>query len=240
MRPFHLEDDKKDAPHPTTRLYLALIAQALQDATGPVNAYCSEAERDDARRWLSKPSKDLRIMCGLAGVEPDQVIKLAKIKIALAMSQRTEDAKPKRTPSERHRISLTLKDETKSLMGWADATGLSVSALQARLRRGISVEEALTTPRVPRSQANASYLQAKRCEAVMKAKQKQRLASLGSPIEAAKVNNPIKPIVNNELAGGGVETFEGGQGPAGIASFDSAPICKSDHSASETNQDCVS
>lgn len=51
--------------------------------------------------------------------------------------------------NKRRTIHLTFRGETKSLMDWAEALGVSHELIRARIRKlGWSVEKALTTPRM--------------------------------------------------------------------------------------------
>ena len=55
--------------------------------------------------------------------------------------------------NKRNNRHLTFQDETLTLALWARRTGLGASVIWSRLRRGWTVEEALTTPpKQPRHQ----------------------------------------------------------------------------------------
>jgi hypothetical protein len=133
------------------RLWRAVIAQAFNDACLPVlkdETAERQVVRSQARAWLTKPSRNLTIVCGLAGEEPSRVQALAKKLIAQA------DAEPRIERRGRSRGLLYEHDgKAMTLKEWASHTGISVSTLHARLRNGCSLAEALTT----RSKAAVTY-----------------------------------------------------------------------------------
>lgn len=60
-------------------LWSAVVSQAISDATanvssvGPSGYKTAVLLRDQARRWLLSGSKDFRLVCEFAGLEPDAV-----------------------------------------------------------------------------------------------------------------------------------------------------------------------
>lgn len=54
--------------------------------------------------------------------------------------------KSEQTKNKRNTIYLTYKNETKSLISWCEETNINLKVLRARLKRGWTIEEALTTP----------------------------------------------------------------------------------------------
>jgi hypothetical protein len=60
-------------PGAEIRLWSAVIAQALHDATCPHETDEARQDRDDARCWLTGNDTDFSLVCHLAGLEPDAV-----------------------------------------------------------------------------------------------------------------------------------------------------------------------
>ena len=64
-------------PHAESALWAAVLTQALYDATAPVvseyghGAAPATAEREQARHWLTRRSRDLEMVCDMAGVDLD-------------------------------------------------------------------------------------------------------------------------------------------------------------------------
>lgn len=69
-----------------TALWRAVIAQAIREATSNyidgVSATKAPFVREEARRWLTKPSRDFTTVCAMASVEPDTVRAFARQQIA--------------------------------------------------------------------------------------------------------------------------------------------------------------
>src|SRR5205807_803506 len=66
------------------RLWVSVLVQAIEDATNPTTVTTAGRRKlvmRDAREWLTKPSRDLEAVCGMAGVEMDRFIVYAKTKI---------------------------------------------------------------------------------------------------------------------------------------------------------------
>lgn len=57
---------------PERNLFLAVVAQAFQDAAGV------GIEADHAFAWLTSPSQDLFLVCDLAGLNPWAVVRLGR------------------------------------------------------------------------------------------------------------------------------------------------------------------
>jgi hypothetical protein len=60
-------------PGAEIRLWSAVIAQALHDATCPHENDEARRDREEARCWLTGNDADLNVVCQLAGLEPDAV-----------------------------------------------------------------------------------------------------------------------------------------------------------------------
>lgn len=58
---------------PERNLWAAVLAQAIDDATGGKLAYGEPKDRDHARAWIESGCKDYRMVCDGAGVDPDWV-----------------------------------------------------------------------------------------------------------------------------------------------------------------------
>lgn len=93
-----------DCPHSRRELWRAVIRQALSDAVSTAQDGRADLERHEARKWLTKPSRDFDEVCELAGEEPDRVRAIAVSIIAEAehgpvnLRQRAIAAKPIEKP----------------------------------------------------------------------------------------------------------------------------------------------
>lgn len=126
-------------------LWCAVIDTALIDAALPLgNDRKIRREREDARNWLTVRNRDFIYVCGLAGIEPDNVRNAALKIIAKASLHDSPPpaAKPKQarllpnTQYEHHGRSLTI-------IQWAAQTGINHNTIRSRLRRGLAIGEAL-------------------------------------------------------------------------------------------------
>jgi hypothetical protein len=142
------------------RLWRAVIARAFSDACLPfLNDEAAERQviRSEARAWLTRPSRNLTIICTLAGEEPSRVQALAKKLIAEADAGSTRRISAKAfapAPAPRRKAAVyTFDGKTMTLVEWSKQTGINAGTLKSRLDKGWSVEEALTTPRLGRSEA---------------------------------------------------------------------------------------
>lgn len=65
---------------PEQRLWRAVIMQAFQDMLGKLDDHSHHKNYDQlvSRHWLLEPSKDLQMVCDLAGYRMGDVIKNAK------------------------------------------------------------------------------------------------------------------------------------------------------------------
>lgn len=73
-------------------LWCSVINQAIEDAISPSKRDISIQYRDDARRWLTKPSRQFRYVCDLAGFNSDQVRAKAIAAIAEADANQEREA----------------------------------------------------------------------------------------------------------------------------------------------------
>ena len=127
---------------------LRAITDARLDASSwpfPVSAYAETAE---ARAYLATPSKDLAIVCALAGVEVEALLDRMQRQVAsvavVPVVQHLEQSKP-RVPPKRNQ-TLTHDGKTLTVPEWVKVTGLSRAAIYGRLRRGWPVEAVLAPP----------------------------------------------------------------------------------------------
>lgn len=119
------------------RLWVGVIVQAINDATEPFAYYRREA-RNEAREWLSKPSRDLAYVCELADTNMDRLIAFAKQKIA-ETDKRDEATKP----VQRGRV-ITFDGKSMTINEWAAHLSVDSNTLRWRLNQGHPLEYALT------------------------------------------------------------------------------------------------
>lgn len=111
----------------------------------------------EARAYLTTQSKDLALVCSMAGMDMHAVIERMKARIAAAPSveeivatgrfdikPRAEKPAPapKRKPLKHE--PFTLDGVTRTAAEWADLPGISTNALRARIKSGWPLAEALT------------------------------------------------------------------------------------------------
>ncbi|MER2263886.1 hypothetical protein [Methylobacterium oxalidis] len=130
-------------------LWRAVVQQALADAT--THTYSHRRARAEARRWLTTPSEDFNDVCLLAGLEPSQVRDHAKKLILEAGDELVErnqfGGRPARKITDHNGETLTVAQ-------WAKRLGLGEGAINARLRKGLPVEQ-LLAPRGSKAVAHA-------------------------------------------------------------------------------------
>ena len=56
---------------PEQHLWIAVLSQAIADATNPSQAQEFQNARHYAHRWFKAGGKDYRHVCSLAGIDPD-------------------------------------------------------------------------------------------------------------------------------------------------------------------------
>ncbi len=195
-------------------IYLAMIAHAMRDATGTIGPSLTRSDRDDARQWLTRRSPDLQEFCLLAGVEVDQIISLAKIKIA-AHIEGVELPKAKRPAKPSRAKMYTYNGKTMSIAQWAEATGIHKATLKSRIDHlGWTFKQAITMSGDGRAHHRRAH---------NRKLQDAKASMVNEPLRIM-VNNRLNVMINNELTGGRVETCHRGNEPAGDAQFDSASI----------------
>lgn len=69
-------------------LWRAVIAQALQDCATVANGKKARSARAEAIAWLSLYNEDFLWVCGLAGLDPNRIVKRAKLVIKESESTR--------------------------------------------------------------------------------------------------------------------------------------------------------
>jgi len=79
LRPDYFVSDESDEPIlPEQRLFLAVIMEAIRDATAPSKDRSKntlEVDQHRARRWFEDDGVDFRMTCSLAGVHHENVRK---------------------------------------------------------------------------------------------------------------------------------------------------------------------
>lgn len=138
-------------------LWLAVIAQSIEDATSAHVAGCNtpatnDKARQEARDWLTIPNNDFNEACALAGLEPSFVRNAAITKI-----NNFDDDNPavmrgaverKAAEHEAHQSKhLSFDGITQSIEEWALDYGISARTIRDRLyKKAWSVERAITQP----------------------------------------------------------------------------------------------
>lgn len=139
---------------------LRQVDDALLGAAGVTGVEQRTQVIEEARAFLTTPSKHLEHLCLCAGIDSDGLITRMRSKIADAPDPATlatnrkasrssvtkRTAKPKPKLIKHADRQLTLKGETLTMQQWADRTGLTVAQIAARLRDHWTVERALTQP----------------------------------------------------------------------------------------------
>jgi hypothetical protein len=73
-----MEGESKTIPSPETRLWKAVITQALMDATTASRKQEQQSHRRKALMWLDEEDQDFQYVCELADMEVETVRKVAK------------------------------------------------------------------------------------------------------------------------------------------------------------------
>jgi hypothetical protein len=100
-----------------------------------------------ARRYITMPNADFNQVCYMAGLDPVAVREHVSRKIANA-----------RTPAElangKSQIeTLTCNGQTRPINEWSDITGITRQTIRERIKRGWTIEAALTEPAGHRTKA---------------------------------------------------------------------------------------
>lgn len=143
-------------------LWQAVLLRTVADA---VLGVANEADRtsrvricEDARRYLTKPSRDLGEVCTMAGMDMQTVIERMRTQIAnaptpeeLADNPRQSvatftkaAAKPKQKPIPFAERLYTINGDTRTIAEWCQRTGISLALAQSRLNSSWPPERALT------------------------------------------------------------------------------------------------
>ncbi len=139
---------------------LRQVDDALLGAAGVTGVEQRAQVIEEARAFLTKPSKHLEHLCLCAGIDADALIAHMRARIAhapdpatLAANRKASRASvTKRTDQPKAKLTryvdrqLTFKGETLTMQQWADRTGLTVAQIASRLRNDWTVERALTQP----------------------------------------------------------------------------------------------
>ena len=84
--PFAPEGAPSDADR-YARLWRHVLAVAIRDALGDVDGVPNQRERDDAiedaRLWIAEGGEDFRLVCELAGLDPDYALPRLRAAIGL-------------------------------------------------------------------------------------------------------------------------------------------------------------
>ncbi|WEJ80962.1 hypothetical protein EQ718_24135 (plasmid) [Paracoccus versutus] len=136
-------------------LWQEVLLLAIQDALhGVPGGFGNRDTRlrmtEDARNYLTTPSADLAEVCALVGLDMHSVIERMRKQIANAptidqlFSVRKKPSRPGKT--------LTHQGETLTINEWAERLNLQPHTICARLKNGLSVEEALSPDKLPTGQ----------------------------------------------------------------------------------------
>lgn len=138
--------EREPAYNPEKTLWQEVLYQAIQDALYGIPAGCGINKENrinktkEARQYLTTPSKDLSMVCNLAGLDMQAVIKRMREQIANA-STPEELITAKRV--NRLLSRYTHNGESLTLTEWSDRTGISRSNLYNRIRKGMTIDEAI-------------------------------------------------------------------------------------------------
>jgi hypothetical protein len=94
--------------NPQSSLWLAVLLRAVEDALRPIktgnNGLSREKQMQDARDYLTTPSRDLLMVCNYAGLDMEAFIDRMKVQIANAVDDPSKRGyRPRR---ERQRLAL--------------------------------------------------------------------------------------------------------------------------------------
>lgn len=143
-------------------LWQTVLRQTVEDALIGVAQESKRHDRvricESARNYLSAPSKDLSMICAMAGVDMHSVIERMRIRIANAPSpeelaserridRRAFNKKPKQKKEKRTAFKdqeYTINGTTKTASEWCDINGITLGAAWARILKGWGAEKAFT------------------------------------------------------------------------------------------------
>lgn len=144
--------------HPERNLWCEVLLRAVDDALhGPqVNDGTSRLRViSEARSYLTTPSKDLSLVCSLAGVDMEALIDRMKRQLATAptpeeliagqkVSRVTITKREKPATKKRTVQTYTHNGITDTVAGWSERTGIAKAVIANRLANGWDVADALT------------------------------------------------------------------------------------------------
>lgn len=122
------------------RLWRAVIAQAIEDATAPLSENPrTRKEKLQAREWFIEAGKDFHHACALAGYDPDR-IRDATMKLIEVVKPR--DHKPRRQQPRLQKSSLySHAGRSMTIQEWSAETGLNKHVFYTGLKRGKCIGE---------------------------------------------------------------------------------------------------
>jgi hypothetical protein len=150
--------------NPERTLWQEVLNRQVDDALhGPASIYGLTKRTkavEEARTFLTTPSKNLAQLCSMAGLDMGAVIPamLKRINEAPTAHDLAANRNPnrctfsKRPEKERKKVvpvadrELTLNGETLTRAQWAERTGLTLKTIGSRLHLGWTVERTLTQP----------------------------------------------------------------------------------------------
>src|SRR5690606_5713679 len=120
-------------------LWQAVLLRAVEDALDAPSLGAKESRRQramqEARDYLTRPSRDLAMVCSLAGMDMQAVIEGMQKRVAMAPSEGIRHGMKKRA------LTITHAGETLTYREWAERTGLTWFTIRERLNKGWPVEE---------------------------------------------------------------------------------------------------
>jgi len=124
----------------------AAIEDAFQGVRGSSNDITKRLRKvKDARDYLTKPNADFDTVCSLAGMDADAV--RSRMQAKLRDAPTPEQLVMTKNPASRGK-PITHNGETYTLTQWAERIGVAPSLITNRLKKGWTVERALTPARV--------------------------------------------------------------------------------------------
>lgn len=165
----------------SAELWQAVLLRTVADA---VLGVANESDRttrvrvcEDARRYLTKPSRDLAEVCTMAGMEMQTVMERMRTQIANAPTPEELADNPRQSVAtftkaaaklKQKRIPFTdrlytINGETRTIAEWCERTGISLALAQSRLNSSWPPERALTLTKdqakeEQRAEARRSYM----------------------------------------------------------------------------------
>lgn len=94
-----MSGEARHITNPERALWQAVLLQAVEEALhGPKNTYRLHRAREwqEARDYITTPSKDLEMVCAMAGVEMDAVVERMRVQIEKAPSPEEPADRPRR------------------------------------------------------------------------------------------------------------------------------------------------